>query len=77
MLNFQQLKTTKCYGVTALWRCADLLKTLTPFLIWLTLFLNLLSHVCQSSQYPISSNRYSYSVPIRLSGSYHLRYSMM
>ena len=24
MLNFQKLKTTKCYGVTALWRCADL-----------------------------------------------------
>jgi len=23
MLNFQKLKTTKCYGVTALWRCAD------------------------------------------------------
>ena len=23
MLNFQLLKTTKCYGVTALWRCAE------------------------------------------------------
>ena len=30
-----------------------------------------------SSQYPVSSNIYSYSVPMRLSGSYHLRYSMM
>ena len=26
MLISQHLKTTKCYGVTALWRCADLLK---------------------------------------------------
>jgi hypothetical protein len=43
MLNFQQLKTTKCYGVTALRRCADLLKTLTQFLIWLSFFLNLLT----------------------------------
>ena len=24
MLNFQQLKTTKCYGVTVLRRCADM-----------------------------------------------------
>jgi len=43
MLISQHLKTTNCYGVTALWRCADLLKTLTPFLIWLSFSLNLLT----------------------------------